>query len=69
MTVFAHFPLGSGYFGESGQTFMVNFCVDDLDQLLVEPAAAGVRIDPKRDEAPYGKFAWIWDLEGSRVEL
>jgi hypothetical protein len=31
--------------------------------------AAGVRIDPKRDDSEYGKFAWIWDLEGNRVEL
>jgi predicted enzyme related to lactoylglutathione lyase len=69
MTVFAHFPEKSSYFGESGQTFMVNFRVDDLDELLVQLAAAEVRIDPKRDEAPYGKFAWILDLEGNRVEL
>jgi len=69
MTVFSHFALDTGYFGESGQSFMVNFRVDDLDKLLVDLGAAGVRIDPKRDEAPYGKFAWIWDLEGNRVEL
>jgi predicted enzyme related to lactoylglutathione lyase len=69
MTVFSHFPLDTTYFGEGEQQSMVNFRVDDLDQLLVQLAAAGVRIDPKRDDAPYGRFAWIWDPEGNRVEL
>jgi len=31
--------------------------------------AAEVRIDPKRDDYSYGRFAWIWDPEGNRVEL
>ena len=69
MTVFAHFPLDTKYFGEGAQQAMVNLRVDDLDALLGQLAEAGVRIDPKRDDAPYGKFAWIWDLEGNRVEL
>lgn len=69
MTVFAHFPMDTQYFGEGVQSAMVNFRVDDLDALLAQLAEAGVRIDPKRDDAPYGKFAWIWDPEGNRVEL
>jgi hypothetical protein len=44
MTVFAHFPPDAKYFGSGGQSFMVNFRVDDLDQLLVQLAAAAVRI-------------------------
>jgi predicted enzyme related to lactoylglutathione lyase len=69
MTVFAHFPLDTKYFGQGAQESMVNFRVDDLDQLLVQLAAAGVQIDPKRDDSDYGRFGWIWDLEGNRVEL
>ena len=69
MTVFAHFPPGTKYFGDGPQSFMLDFRVDDLDQLLTDLAAAGVRIDPHREEASYGRFAWIWDLEGNRVEL
>ncbi len=69
MTVFAHFPLDTQYFGEGTQQAMVNFRVDDLDELLKQLAAAGVRIDPKREDYSYGRFAWIWDLEGNRVEL
>jgi predicted enzyme related to lactoylglutathione lyase len=69
MTVFAHFPTDTRYFGDGPQQSMVNFRVDDLDQLLAQLTAAGVRIDPKREDYPYGHFAWIWDPEGNRVEL
>jgi predicted enzyme related to lactoylglutathione lyase len=69
MTVFSHFPHDTPYFGDGPQSFMVNFRVDDLDQLLTQLAAAGVRIDPQRQEFSYGRFAWIWDPEGNRIEL
>ena len=69
MTVFAHFPQDTRYFGKGDQHTMVNFRVDDLDQLLIQLAAADVRIDPKRDDHEYGRFAWIWDPDGNRVEL
>jgi predicted enzyme related to lactoylglutathione lyase len=69
MTVFSHFPLTSSYFGEGTQQVMVNFRVDDIDALVEQLTAAGVRVDPKRDDSEYGRFAWIWDLEGNRVEL
>jgi len=69
MTVFAHFPLESDYFGNGPQQAMINFRVDDLDGLLLQLAEAGVRIDPKREDSSYGRFAWIWDPEDNRVEL
>jgi predicted enzyme related to lactoylglutathione lyase len=69
MTVFAHFPMDTKYFGDGTQQAMVNFRVDDLDGLLKQLTAAGARIDPKRDDHEYGRFAWIWDPEGNRVEL
>ncbi|HEX7728687.1 MAG TPA: VOC family protein [Terracidiphilus sp.] len=69
MTVFSHFPANTKYFGDGPQQAMLNFRVDDLDALLTQLAEAGVRIDPKRDDYPFGKFAWIWDPEGNRVEL
>lgn len=69
MTVFAHFPADTKYFGDGPQHSMVNFRVDDLDALLAQLTEAGVRIDPKREDYPYGRFAWIWDPEGNRVEL
>jgi predicted enzyme related to lactoylglutathione lyase len=69
MTVFAPFPQETQYFGDGPQTFMLNFRVDDLGQLLDQLAAAGVRIDPKQETYSYGHFAWIWDPEGNRIEL
>lgn len=69
MTVFAHFPEDTDYFGDSPQRAMVNFRVDDLDSLLQQLNSAGVRIDPNREDYSYGRFAWIWDPEGNRVEL
>ncbi len=68
-TVFAHFPADTEYFGAGPQQAMVNFRVDNLDELLGQLAAAGVRIDPRREDHSYGRFAWIWDAEGNRVEL
>ncbi len=69
MTVFAHFPASTKYFGDGPQQSMVNFRVDDLDALIDQLSKAGVRIDPKRDDYSYGRFAWIWDPEGNRIEL
>jgi predicted enzyme related to lactoylglutathione lyase len=68
-TVFAHFPATTTYFGEGPQQSMVNFRVDDLDGLLAQLAENGVQIDPKRQDESYGRFAWIRDPEGNRVEL
>jgi predicted enzyme related to lactoylglutathione lyase len=69
MTVFAHFPASTKYFGDGPQATMLNFRVDNLDELLGQLAAANVRIDPKREDMSYGRFAWIWDPEDNRVEL
>ncbi len=68
-TVFAIFPHDTEYFGASGQPFMINFRVDDLDALLAVLDASGVEIEPRREEYAFGKFAWITDPDGNRVEL
>jgi len=69
MTVLAHFPRDTEYFGPGPQQAMVNLRVDNLDEMLAQLAADGVSIDPKREDHPYGRFAWIVDPEGNRVEL
>ena len=69
VTVFGLFKSDTQYFGDGPQQFMVNFRVDDLDALLSKLEAEGVRIDPKREDYGYGRFGWIWDPEGNRVEL
>lgn len=48
---------------------MLNYRVEDLDALLAVLAEEGVPIDPNREEYDYGKFAWITDPEGNRIEL
>ena len=63
------FPADTKYFGEGQQQAMINYRVDDLDALIEKLAAAGVTIDPKRENADYGRFAWITDPEGNRLEL
>jgi predicted enzyme related to lactoylglutathione lyase len=48
---------------------MISYRVDNLDALLETLRAEGVEIDPKREDYDYGRFAWIMDPEGSRIEL
>ena len=69
MTTWSLFPSDTKYFGSPTQQAMVNYRVDDLDALLDQLKAAGVTIDPKREDTDYGRFAWITDPEGNRIEL
>jgi predicted enzyme related to lactoylglutathione lyase len=48
---------------------MLNFRVDDLDALLAALRAAGVEVDPKVQADENGRFGWIMDPEGNRIEL
>ena len=68
-TVFAPFKKSTTYFGSMEQQFMINFRVTDLDKLLGQLKAEGVRIDEQRQEESYGKFAWVYDPEGNKIEL
>lgn len=69
MTVWSIFKHNSGYFGNADARCMFNYRVDNLDTLLVELEKEGVWIDPKRENLEYGKFAWIQDPDGNRIEL
>jgi predicted enzyme related to lactoylglutathione lyase len=64
----AFFPRGSDYFPPS-QPAMLNFQVDHLDEVLDKLSAAGISVDPKREQYDYGRFGWFTDPEGNRVEL
>ena len=69
MTIWSIFKAESKYFDPSPSPFMINFRVDNLDALMEALKSEGVEIDTKRDEADYGKFAWIFDPEGNKIEL
>jgi catechol 2,3-dioxygenase-like lactoylglutathione lyase family enzyme len=64
--VFAIFPEHTNYLGPS--PFMINFRVDNLTELVKALREEGIPVD-KVEEADYGKFGWITDPEGNRVEL
>ena len=69
MTVWSIFPANTKYFEPSPASFMVNYIVDDLEALLDRLAKEGVHIDPKRQDESYGRFAWIFDPDGNKIEL
>jgi catechol 2,3-dioxygenase-like lactoylglutathione lyase family enzyme len=68
-TVWSIFPDTSRYFDPSPAPFMLNYRVDDLDRVLAELRAEGVEVDPKVEESEFGRFGWVMDPEGNRIEL
>jgi predicted enzyme related to lactoylglutathione lyase len=69
MTIWSIFPADTKYMEPSSASFMVNYIVDDLDALLERLEKEGVQIDPKRQDESYGRFAWIYDPDGNKIEL
>lgn len=69
MTVWNIFPESTGYFDPSTARFMVNYRVADLHALLAALRAEGCTVDDKTDTSEYGKFGWVMDPEGNRIEL
>jgi catechol 2,3-dioxygenase-like lactoylglutathione lyase family enzyme len=68
VTVWTVFSASSNYFPPN-QPFMINYIVDDMDALLDRLKQEGVKIDPKRMDESYGRFAWIYDSDGNKIEL
>ena len=68
VTVWTVFPASTDYIPAT-QTFMINYIVDDLDALLDRLKQEGVKIDAKRIDESYGRFAWIYDPDGNKIEL
>ena len=69
-TTWCIFPADSDYFGGVGSpTFMINYRVADLDRLLMVLKGEGCLVDEKTEVSEYGKFGWVTDPEGNRVEL
>ena len=68
--IWSAFPQSTDYFAPSQSDFMINYAVDDMDAFLAKIEAKGVKV-LKRDDTsdPSGRFAWIVDPEGNKIEL
>jgi predicted enzyme related to lactoylglutathione lyase len=62
-------PQENEYFAPSSASFMVNYRVEDLLALVKALKAEGCTVLDNIDESEYGKFAWVIDPEGNKVEL
>jgi predicted enzyme related to lactoylglutathione lyase len=57
------------WFAPSASSFMINYRVDDLDEMIAQLRGGGVEIINGPDSDDNGKFAWIMDPDGNKVEL
>ena len=68
-TVWSIFPADTSYFGQDDASFMINYRVKDLDAVMTALRKEGVTVDAKIEELEYGRFGWVVDPEGNRIEL
>jgi catechol 2,3-dioxygenase-like lactoylglutathione lyase family enzyme len=66
--VLSQFKAETDYFAPSGAAFMINLRVDDLDSMIADLEGKRIEILGRQDEE-YGKFAWILDCDGIKLEL
>lgn len=69
VTAWNLFKEDTSHFAPSTSSFMINYRVDDLHALLAALRAEGCNVEDKVDESEYGKFGWVIDPEGNKVEL
>jgi predicted enzyme related to lactoylglutathione lyase len=67
-TVWSLFPSNTNYFPIKKQ-FMINYRVRNLRNALDRLRGKGVRVEEKIEDSKYGKFGWIYDPEGNKIEL
>jgi catechol 2,3-dioxygenase-like lactoylglutathione lyase family enzyme len=68
-TVWSPFADDTTYFQPSAHRFMINLMVDDLDGVLARVTQEGVPILDRQVMGGMGRFAWIMDPEGIKIEL
>ncbi|MCE1165752.1 MAG: VOC family protein [Bacteroidetes bacterium] len=69
LTVWNPFPEKTKYFDPSAKEFMINYRVENLEELVEELKKANVTIVDNIETYDYGKFVHILDLEGNKIEL
>ena len=67
--VWSPFQADSDCFKPSAREFMLNFAVDDMDAFVAEIEAKGVVLLGRDDSDPNGRFAWLLDPDGTKIEL
>jgi predicted enzyme related to lactoylglutathione lyase len=60
---------GGDTFAPGKASFMVNYRVEDLQSLLAALRSEGCDVLEKSDDSEYGKFGWVIDPEGNKIEL
>jgi predicted enzyme related to lactoylglutathione lyase len=68
-TIWSPFKHDTEYFAPSTASFMINFRVADLHGLLAALRDEGCQVQDEVQESEYGKFGWVVDPEGNKVEL
>jgi catechol 2,3-dioxygenase-like lactoylglutathione lyase family enzyme len=68
-TVWSPFSADTTYFAPSTAPFMINYRVEDLHAVLAALRAEGVEVEAKVEESEYGKFGWVMDPDGNKLEL
>ena len=69
VAVWSAYRVGSDYAAPSTREFMIDFAVDDLDAFVQRLKDKGVTILKQDDSDPSGKFAWLLDPDGTKIEL
>ncbi|MGO4495008.1 VOC family protein [Paenibacillus sp. 2RAB27] len=67
-TIFSFFAEDDSYF-PLDQQVMINFQVDNLDEMIIHLEQIGVPLAKKKESSDYGKFVWIEDPDGRLIEL
>ena len=68
-TQWSPFAVDTTYFEPSEKQFMQNFRVENLERLLLQLKEEGVTVVGEMESFDYGKFGWILDPEGNKIEL
>jgi predicted enzyme related to lactoylglutathione lyase len=68
-TAWSPFKDSSDYFEPSKKEFMINYRVENMEALLIELKKEGITIIGEQAQEGYGKFAWIMDPDGNKIEL
>lgn len=68
-TVFAPFERDTDYFGNASQSWMINFRVNDLNEMVKQLEEEGIEVTMVNEDLPNGRFARLHDPEGNPIEL